>query len=140
MWTDASGNFGMGGYYLFSDESLSPDQAYSQRFLLRLQPKHINVKETRAVLFAFRRWLHVLAGKHILLYGDNFAVSQGLKHLSIRGPSMIPMRSIAMLMALHDITISSVWIPSKENALADMLSRGLLEKIADMYLQLVPMC
>ena len=75
MWTDASGNFGMGGYYLFSDELLNPDQVYSQRFPSRLRPKHINVKETRAVLFAFRRWLHILTGRHILLYGDNFAVS-----------------------------------------------------------------
>ena len=50
---------------------------------------------------------------------------------------MIPMRSIAMLMALHDITISLVWIPNKENALADMLSYGVWGKIADMYLQLV---
>ena len=90
------------------------------------------------VLFVFRRWLHVLAGKHILLYGENFAVSQGLKHLSIRGPSMIPMRSIAMLMGLHNIIISPIWIPSKENALADMLSHSLWEKIADVYPQLVP--
>ena len=122
MWTDASSNFGMEGYYLLSDKLLGPDQAYLQRFSSRLRPKHINVKKTWAVLFAFRRWLHVLAGKHILLYGDNFAVFQRLKHLSIRGPSMIPMRNIAMLMALHNITISPVWIPSKENALADMLS------------------
>ena len=43
-----------------------------------------------------------------------------------------------MLMALHDITISPIWIPSKENALADMLSRGLWDKIADVYPQLVP--
>ncbi len=78
-----------------------------------------------------------MAGKHILLYGDNFAVFQELKHLSIKGPSMIPMRSIAILMTLHDITIFPVWIPSKENALADMLSGGLWQKIADVYLQLV---
>lgn len=53
MWTDASGNFGMGGYYLAADELLSSDQAYSQRFSSRLQLKHINVKETRAVFFGF---------------------------------------------------------------------------------------
>lgn len=75
MWTDAFGNFGIGGYYLAADELLSPDQAYSQRFSSRLQNKHITIKGSRAVLFAFRRWLHVLAGKHVLLHRDNFAVS-----------------------------------------------------------------
>lgn len=138
MWTEASGKFGMGGYYLAADELLGPNQAYSQRFLSQLQPKHISVKETRAVLFAFRRWLHILAGKHILLYGDSFAVSQGLKHLSIKGPSRIPIHRITMLIALHNITISSIQIPRKKNALADMLSRGLWNKIADVYPQLLP--
>ena len=51
---------------------------------------------------------------------------------------MIPIRSIAMLIALHNITISLIWIPSKENALADMLSHGLWDKIANVYPQLVP--
>lgn len=41
------------------------------------------------------------------------------------------MRNIAILMALHDITIAPIWIPSKENVLADMLSRGLWDKIAE---------
>ena len=75
MWTDASGNFEMGGYYLSSNELLGPDQAYSQRFSSRLRLKYINIKETQAILFAFWHWLHILVGKHILLYGDNFALS-----------------------------------------------------------------
>ena len=134
MWTNASGDFRIRGYYLSSKELLGPDQVYFQRFLLQLRPKHINVKETRAVLFIFWRWLHVLTGKYILLYGNNFIVSQGLKHLLIRGPSMISMPNITMLMALHDIIISSVWILNKENTLADILYRILWQKIANMYL------
>ena len=115
----------MGGYYLAANKLLGPDQAYSQYFSLRLQPKHINVKKSHAVLFAFWHWLHIVTGKHILLYKNNFAVSQGLKYLLIRGLSIIPMHSITILMVLHHISISFIWIPSKKNTLADMLSCGL---------------
>lgn len=108
MLTDASGNFRMEGYYLLFDKLLSLNQAYSQRFLSRLEPKHINVKQTQEVFFLFWRWLYILAGKYILLYKDNFALFQRLKHLLIKGPGMISMRSITILMALPELTISSV--------------------------------
>ena len=128
----------MGDYYLSFDKLLGPDQAYSQLFVSRLSLKHISFKETQAVLFAFWHWLYILAGKHILLYKDNFAVCQRLKHQLIRGPSIILIRSTAIFMALHNIRISSVWILSKDNVLAEMLSRDTWGKIADVYPMLVP--
>ena len=41
-----------------------------------------------------------------------------------------------MLLATNDISLSVKWIPTKSNALADMLSRGQYRKIADLYPQL----
>ena len=49
---------------------------------------------------------------------------------------MSPLRDIAMLLANHDITLEPKWISTKENALADMLSRFEYQKIADIYPQL----
>ena len=50
---------------------------------------------------------------------------------------MAPLRDICMLMAQHDITMEVIWIPTKVNALADLLSRDLYARIANRYPQLV---
>lgn len=42
-------------------------------------------------------------------------------------------RAIVMLAALHDIEIESRWISTKDNILADLLSRGKLHQIANQY-------
>lgn len=38
-----------------------------------------------------------------------------------------------MLLALNDIEIEPLWISTKENTLADLLSRGKLCKVTDIY-------
>lgn len=136
LWTDASGNYGMGGYILKDGESpytLPCSQAYSERFTTRLMPKHINVKEMTAVLHALQRWLPMVKGSHLVLHCDNFAVAKGVKKTSIRGNAMHALRAIAMLAAVNDVEIESRWISTKHNFLADLLSRGRLQKIADKY-------
>jgi hypothetical protein len=55
---------------------------------------------------------------------------------SIRGGPMALLRDIAMLLALEDVLIEAIWIDSKSNDLADLLSRGKYETIADRYPQL----
>ena len=97
----------------------------------------LNVKEMTTVLIAIRKWLHLLRGKHLVIYGDNFAVSSGLKKRSINGAAMAPLRDICMLLALHDVTITSNWISTKENILADLLSRGKWSNIANSWPQLI---
>lgn len=97
---------------------------------------HINVHEMRAVLHALRLWLPLLRGGKVILYGDNAAVVAGLNKGSIRGGPMDPLRDIAMLLALNDTQIKALWIDSKSNDLADLLSRGKYEAIADKYPQL----
>lgn len=134
MWTDASGNWGMDGYFLEDGQSItSVPQAFSQRFSTRERPEHINTKEMFAVLFAVRKWLHHLVGSRLIIYGDNFAVIQGIIYSSIRGLAMIPLRKMVMLFALNNIMTEAIWIPSKVNFLADVLSRGNAKKLADKH-------
>ena len=66
-----------------------------------------------AVLHALSTWLPLLARSRLIIYGDNTGVVQGLKHSSIVGPAMDPLRKIAMILATYDIVIESNWIPSK---------------------------
>ena len=46
---------------------------------------------------------------------------------------MAPLRQIVMLLAIHNIYLQAVWIPTKNNTLADILSRFQFQKIANIY-------
>lgn len=132
LWTDASGSFGMGGYYLHCGESTPPaTQAFSVRLHTRLRKRHITVKEMMAVLHALQLWAPKLERTRLIIHGDNTGVVNGLQNLSIRGPALDPLREIAMILALRDIVIESIWLPSEENRLADILSRGQWTKLAN---------
>ena len=136
LWTDASGDFGIGAYILQGGQTthtLPAEQVVSERYTTRLRAKHINEKEMTAILHAIRRWLPMCKGAHLLLYCDSFAVMSGVKKTSIRGGAMHPLRNIAMMAAIYDIEIEPHWLSTKENFLADWLSRGLFGKIADNY-------
>jgi ribonuclease HI len=85
---------------------------------------HINFKEMQAVLWALKAWIHIFVGKKVTLYCDNQAVVNDIRKLSIRGSAMKPLRVIVTLLALHDVLMETVWISSKENVLADQLSRA----------------
>jgi hypothetical protein len=41
---------------------------------------------------------------------------------SIKGQAISPLRQIAMHIALHHIELHCIWIPNKENTVADALS------------------
>ena len=138
LWTDASGNDGIGGYYLHSEgERPSAKQAFSERFRSNLRSKHINIKEMAAVYMAMQRWLPDFAGSHLIIKSDNFAVASGIKKTSMRGQAMIYLRKIVMLAAQHDIVINSQWISTTDDWLADLLSRGRFDKLADTNPQLL---
>jgi hypothetical protein len=63
---------------------------------------------------------------------DNEAVVAALAKGSIKGQPISPLRQIAMHIAVHDIELHCMWIPTKENALADALSRWDTDKIANL--------
>ena len=138
LWADASGSYGMGGHIKYHpDVAPLPNLVFSHRFSSRLRPRHLNVKEMTAILIAIRKWLHLLRGKHLVIYGDNYAVSSGLKKRSISGAAMAALRDICMLLASHVVTVTSNWISTKENILADLLSRGKWSSIANSWSQLI---
>lgn len=125
-------SFGIGGYYLNNNELVPTiTQAFSVRLHTRLQTRHITVKEMMAVLHALQLWAQEFEGALLIIHGDNTGVVNGLQNLSIRGPALKPLQEIAMILALHDIVIESRWLPSEENLLADILSRGQWAKLAD---------
>ena len=137
VWTDASGNLGMGGYIL-KQPGLppSPQDVFSIRVPTRHRRKDIQFKEMKAVHHAIELWLDRLRGSKLILHCDNDACIYGLAKSSIRGPAMAPLRDIAMLLATFDIILIPIWIPTKANALADDLSRFKYRKIADSNPQL----
>lgn len=137
IWTDASGSLGMGGYRLDHPSQLSSvTDIFSIRVPSRHMLKDIQFKEMKAILHAIQLWLPKLQGIRLFLYCDNGACVYGLQKLSMNGPAMAPLRSIAMLLAKYDIMLTPTWIPTKANELADDLSRFRYRKIADKYPQL----
>jgi hypothetical protein len=166
LWTDASGNEGLGGYFLPGESppstaavannptvhkhtanlnlptyqrlddaalrELTWSSAFSKPHPRRHRHKHINYKEMLAILTAFRLWLTNFSCKHLAIHTDNTAVYHGLNKRSMRGPAMEPLREITLLAAQHDITFSAHWIPTKDNQLADLLSRRQFTKIAEL--------
>ncbi len=137
LWTDASGKFGMGGYIL-GPMTIRPeiDDVFSLHFASRYRKKDIQFKEMLAVLVAIRKWISRLQSGRLTLYCDNGAVVDSIKNKSIRGPAMAPLRQIVMLFARYDIDVEVIWIPTKYNHLADLLSRFKFAKIADLHPQL----
>lgn len=108
LYTDASGDCGMGGYILGNGHTIpGSEQAFSQRFSTLEKSKHICPKEMSVILLGLKKWHTQLAGSKLLIFVDNFGVVQGLTHLSIRGAAMSPLRKIAMMLALYDIVIES---------------------------------
>jgi ribonuclease HI len=85
-----------------------------------------------AVLHALRTWKTESRAGRIKLHSDNEAVVAALAQGSIKGQAISLLRQIAMHIALHDIELHCIWIPTKENALADALSRWDTEKIANL--------
>jgi hypothetical protein len=75
-----------------------------------------------AVLHALRTCTTESRAGRIKLHCDNEAVVAALAKGSIKGQAICPLRQIAMHIALHDIQLHCIWIPTKENALADALS------------------
>ena len=90
-----------------------------------------------AILLALRHWRPQLTSNRVYVYCDNQAVVAGVAHNSIRGQAMGPLRDIVLLLALKDILLQIIWIPTAENSLADALSRRRFAYIADRFPQLI---
>ena len=132
IWTNVFDLLDMRDYILINLIDVSM-KTFNHRFATRFKRLHINVKKMIAVLFAIRKWLNILKETHLHLYDDNFVVVFDLQKRSINDFVMSSLRDICMLLARHDIVVSSIWISTKNNVLVDMLSRFQFEKIVDIY-------
>jgi hypothetical protein len=85
---------------------------------------HINVLELLTVVVALKRWGPVLAGNHVRIRSDNTATVAALNKSTSRSSLLMPLvREIFWLCVEFDVALSCVYIPGKENILADRLSR-----------------
>jgi len=127
LWTDASGQQGIEGYFLRPGETLSsihtPAQLFCTTVPQRYKAKHIDFKEMYAVLHALRTWTTESRAGRIKLHCNKEAVVAALAKGSVKGQAFSPLRQIAMHIALHDIELHCRGIPTKKNTLADALSR-----------------
>jgi hypothetical protein len=122
--TDASGKKGIGGVWFATMEM------FSTRMPRRHRTKHINYKEMHAVLYAFAKWGDHWKGQLVEARCDNEAVVTGINKKTIRGAAIGPLQHLLLLAAVLDVEIRATWIPTKENALADALSRFDLIRVA----------
>jgi len=127
--TDASGVKGIGGWWATN--------AFSARIPRSHRQKHINWKEAYAVLYAIAIWGDTWKGHTIVMMCDNFAVVRALNNRTIRGDAIHPLQLIFLAAALFNIDLLSEWLPTKENWIADALSRFELDKVADLFPQLL---
>ena len=95
----------------------------------------------RAVEQALLYWGRQWKGSKVILHVDNRAVAHGLENQTIRGAPMDVLRRCLLLAAEYDLDLEARWIPTRENALADALSRFDYDRIAKIASQLIyPTC
>jgi hypothetical protein len=98
----------------------------------RHKAKHIDCKEMYTALHAQHTWATESRVCRITQHCNNKAVVAALAKGSIKEEAINPLQQIGMHIALHDIELHYVWIPTKEYALADPLSRCNREKFANL--------
>jgi RNase H-like domain found in reverse transcriptase len=126
--TDASGKKGIGGAWFNNDKI----EIFSTRVKRRHRPKHINWKEVFAIVYAFACWSEYWANKQVFVFCDNEAAVEGVNKRSIRGAAINPLQSLFLLAAKQNIDVVAIWVPSKDNALADALSRFDLDTVTNL--------
>ena len=129
VYTDAAGTKGIGGWW--------SSHAFSTRLPRRHRTKHINWKEAYAILFSIALWGDQWKGCRIIFMCDNSSISDAINKTSIRGEAISVLQLIFLGAALHDFEISSYWLPSEDNWIADSLSRFTLNRLANSQLNKV---
>ena len=81
-------------------------------------------------------WGSTWRGKQVVMHVDNRAIAHGMLNRTIRGASMEILRRCMLLAAEFDLELDAQWIPTKENALADALSRFDYDKVTNLAPQL----
>jgi len=139
-WSDAASTKGLGAFYLSENQSYPErDTAFSIPLPASLAKgrEHINTQEMRAVEQVLLHWGADWIGKRLIIHIDNRAVVHGLTNRTIRGASMQVLRRCLLLATEFDLDLEARWVSTKENALADALSRVETNRIANIAPQLL---
>ena len=120
LQTDASGLCGFGAYY--NGRWLRGDWQESQ------QSEHITYKELYAIVVACNIWASEWTRKRIEFECDNMAVVEIIKSGTSRSPPVMTLvRALYSICVKHNFLVRAVHIPGTDNAIADALSRNLLQ-------------
>lgn len=96
--------------------------------------RHINVKETYAILTAAKTWASQWSNHRVIIFCDNTTTVACLnKGSSSSSTIMKILRKLFWLSATHNFRISAIDIPGTKNILADMLSRYQLTKFFSQF-------
>jgi hypothetical protein len=128
--TDASSSWGMGGFlsgqwFAVSWEELramprKPVYPFSNQ-----ESSHINYLELFAVYWAIRRFGGGLRGMRVPLYVDNQSTEHMVRNLRAKSAVFIALlKEIHIMLIRFNIRIDVRYINTKDNILADALSRG----------------
>jgi hypothetical protein len=132
LYTDAL-SIGLGSFYFPATSlqanwedyttTLDPTNVFALRIPRGKRYQYINIYKIRAVLQSFKHWQPIWKRGVVIIHIDNTATLSSLNKGSIRGLSMEPLRALLLLAAAADIELQGVWLASKDNGLADALSR-----------------
>ena len=128
LYTDASSLKGIGGWW--------STFAFSARLPRFRRIKHIDWKEAYAILFAFAKWSSHWHGCLVEIHCDNSAIIAAINSQSIRGPAINILQTLFLLASLDNIDLKATWLSSKDNWIADALSRFEFSKLANIFPQL----
>ncbi|KAJ5778452.1 hypothetical protein N7520_001698 [Penicillium odoratum] len=139
LYTDAS-SIGQGLFFFSSKSTLDCWLAHCHQLhqsnaatlaLAQDAHAHINTQEVDAILQGFLLFSHHWLHHTLVIHTDSSTAHMGLKKGFLHGPPNAPLKSLLILAAARDIHIVPHWLPSRENTLADALSRNNLEDIAN---------
>ncbi len=134
LWINVLNLHDMKNYYLHHlDLSSTASQAFSNWFNIRLNNKHINVKEITMIFHALTAWSFIFARCNLIIYDNNVTVVVDINKIFMYEEAMLHLRWIVLLTTAHDICIHALWISIHENRLADLLSQAKFSTIANEF-------
>ena len=121
------------GYGIWNPNS---NEYFSSKFPIYLQDPQIaiHIKEFICIILAIKKWGHSWAGKTVQIFCDNDAVCDVIFYLKPKDPEMqLYLREFLYWVCTFNFHPIVSKIGSKENDIADFLSRNYSEKDASLF-------
>jgi len=100
---------------------------------------HINFKETLSIIIALERWAPHFANNHVIVFTDNMSAKAAINKGSSRIDGIMDsLRHLFWLGAWYNFTVKAVYIPGRNNLVADTLSRLHTPGKFELFYDLVP--